>query len=295
MTFPRIYKPGHPKTFERDPVTNELVNIDKEATEALQNRDMPTEREIDAILSKADKLETEYFKLRAKAIVGIVKIFGKRRAELGLLEPKDLLIEDDMLYITFTIMKKSKKGFFQYLQFLKKQGDSDLLNKPLPVLQQECKDWNNTKEGTRIKNYRRQKVTPTSDKFAKLATEYLEFMKANYCEVTDDPKTEKWKIKFLFPSGKEVFGSDYLISADKALSGRQLLAIVKDLDPSVWLHLFRKMKGSQVARKYGRTLDSAYQVKTTLDLERTETALRYIEEFVPKLEVGEDGESKNVI
>ena len=30
MTYPRIYKEGHPKTFERDPATNELVNIDKQ-------------------------------------------------------------------------------------------------------------------------------------------------------------------------------------------------------------------------------------------------------------------------
>jgi predicted phosphoadenosine phosphosulfate sulfurtransferase len=84
-----------------------------------------------------------------------------------------------------------------------------------------------------------------------------------------------------------VFGESYKVYNDKALSGRQLLRVIKDLDPNVWLHLFRKLKGSEVARKYGRTLDSAYQVKTTLDLERTETALRYIEEFVPKLETGE--------
>jgi hypothetical protein len=37
----------------------------------------------------------------------------------------------------------------------------------------------------------------------------------------------------------------------------------------------------------GRTLDSAFAVKETLDLERIETAMRYIEEFVPKLETGE--------
>ena len=42
-----------------------------------------------------------------------------------------------------------------------------------------------------------------------------------------------------------------------------------------------------MARKYGRTLDSAYKVKETLDLARTETVLRYIEQFVPKLETGE--------
>jgi hypothetical protein len=293
LTFPRVYKEGHPKTFERDPETNELINVDKEATEALQNRPMPTEQEIDLILAKADKLEPEYFKLRAKAIIALIKIFGKRRAELGLLEPKDLTFEGEFLYVFFTICKKSKRGLFQYLKFLKKQGDPALLDKPLPVLEAECREWNKTKEGSRTKLYRRQKATPLSDKFAKLIIAYYEYMKAEYY----DPATEQWKIKFLFPSGKEMFGADYYVSTDKAISGRQLLAIYKELDPLViidgkiisggWLHLYRKLKGSQVARKYGRTLDSAYQVKTTLDLERTETALRYIEDFVPKLETGE--------
>ena len=44
---------------------------------------------------------------------------------------------------------------------------------------------------------------------------------------------------------------------------------------------------SEVARKFGRTLESVFNVKETLDLERQETALHYIEENVPKLEVGE--------
>jgi len=276
LTFPRIYLPGHPKTFARDPETNKFLHIDIEATEALQNRAMPTEQEIDDILKKADLLETLYFQLRAKAIIGLVKIFGKRRAELGLLEPKDLLIEEGLLYVTFTICKKSKKGFFQYLQFLKKQGDPELLNKPLPILQEECKNWNLTKEGSRLKKYTRQKYTPISDKFAKLVIDYFDYMTENYPSA-----------KFLFPSGKEVFGSGYLISADKALSGRQILSIVKKLDPNVWIHLFRKKKGSEVARRYGRTLESVFMVKDTLDLERLETAMHYVEANAPKMETGE--------
>jgi integrase len=200
---------------------------------------MPTEAEIEAILSKADKLENEYFQKRAKAIIALIKIFGKRRAELGMLEPKDLTIEGEFLYVFFTICKKSKKGFFQYLKFLKKQGDPALLDKPLPILEAECKDWNLTKEGSRLKTYRRQKVTPLSDKFAKLIVNYYEYMKAQYY----DSETEQWKIKFLFPSGKESFGADYYVSTDKAISGRQLLAIYKDLDSERWLHLYRKLKG----------------------------------------------------
>ena len=189
---------------------------------------------------------------------------------------KDITIEDDLLNITFTICKKSKRGFFQYLKFLERQGKPELLNKPLPILQQEYKDWNKTTEGSRLKKYRRPKQTPLSDKYAKLIFDYYHFMQENYPSA-----------RFLFPSGNNVFDTSYIVKDDKALCGRQLLRIVKELDPTVWMHLFRKLKGSEVARKYGRTIDSAFQVKTTLDLERTETALRYIEEFVPKLETGE--------
>jgi integrase len=267
LTNPRVYLKDKPKTFE---------NIDKVATEEYKNRPMPTEKEIDEILSNADKLETPYYQLRAKAIIGLVKIFGKRKAELSLLEMTDLTVEGNFLNITFTICKKSKKGLFQYFEYLKKQGNPELLNKPLPILQQEHKLWNQTPQGSRLKKVRRPKQTPVTDKYAKLILQYLSYMQTYY------PQS-----KFLFPSGVCLWGGNYIIRKDKAVSGRHLLRIVKELDPNIWMHLFRKNKGSEVARKYGRTLDSAYQVKTTLDLERTETALRYIEEFVPKLETGE--------
>jgi integrase len=267
MTNPRIYKQNKPKTFE---------NIDEEATALYRNRPILTEQEIETLLAKADQLETEYFQLRAKALIGFFKIFGKRRAELTLLEVTDLNLNGEYLEVTFTICKKFKRGFFQYLKYLKKQNSHDLLNKSLPELQEQHKVWNETTEGTKYKTVRRPKQTPVTDKYAKLIIAYLAYMAEHY------PAT-----KYVFPSGKIVFGETYVIHKDRALSGRQLLNIIKHLDPNVWLHLFRKGKGSEVARKYGRTLDSAFQVKQTLDLERTETALRYIEEFVPKLETGE--------
>ena len=215
LTNPRIYKKGLPKTFE---------NVDQEATEALKNRPMPTEKEIATLLDKADTLQTLYFQLRAKAIIGLVKVFGKRRGELCLLEMTDLTIEKGFLNVTFTICKKSKKGLFQYFEFLKKQGKPELLNKPLPTLEQEHKLWNETPEGTRLKRYRRPKQTPFTDKYAKLIMAYFSFMQTTY------PNT-----KFLFPSGREVFGSSYVIDNNQALSGRQLLNIVKQLDSTTWI------------------------------------------------------------
>jgi integrase len=262
MTNPRIYKQNKPKTFE---------NIDLAATEAYKNRTVLTEKEIDEILSKADKLPTTYFQLRAKAIIGLLKIFGKRRAELSLLENNDLTINGDYLEIIFTICKKHKRGFFQYLEYLKSEESSDLQTKTLATLQNQYKEWTDSK----IKITKRSKQTPVTDKYAKLIIAYLEYMKQYY------PAT-----KFVFPSGKIVFGETYFIHKDRALSGRQLLNIIKDLDPNVWLHLFRKGKGSEIARKFGRTLDSVFNVASTLDVSQ-QTAWHYVETHAPKLETGE--------
>jgi hypothetical protein len=230
------------------------------------------------MLEKADAIENKYFRLRVKAIIGLLKIFGKRRIELCLLEIENIKVEDDLMYLTFTVAKKHKRGLFQYFDFLKKQGDPELLNKPLPQLQEEWRAWNKTEPGYNVKRTLKPKVMPLSDKYAKLVLEYYEYLKQHYPFA-----------KFLFCSGKVVFGTYYL-HQEEFLSGRQILNLIKDLDPQVWCHLFRKGKGSEVARKYGRTLESVFMVKDTLDLERTETALRYIEENVPKMETGETNE-----
>ena len=275
MTFPRVYKPGHPKTFERDPITHEFLHIDKIETTNRMNRDVPSEIEITETLEKADLIDNEYFRLRAKAIIALGVIFGKRRIELRLLEIDDIKVEGEFLYLVFTIAKRHKRGLHQYFKFLRKQGDPELLNKPLPELEAEWREWTLTEPGYRITKTKKPKGTPLSDKYAQIVLEYYEYVKENYPES-----------KFLFPSGKDVFGS-YMIYPDKPLSGRQMLHIVNELNPDLWLHLLRKKKGSEVARKYGRTLESVFMVKETLDLVREETAYRYIEEFVPKIETGE--------
>lgn len=267
MTNPRIYIEGLPKTFE---------NVDQEESKKLRKRPVPTEQEITEMLEKAQGIENEYFRLRIQAIIGLLKIFGKRRLELSLLEMNDIQAEDNLLYVTFTVVKKHKRGLHQYIEYLKKKNDPDLLNKTLTQLEAEWREWTLTEDGYKLKNTKKPKVTPLTDKYAKLVFNYYNFMKNNYPTA-----------KFMFPSGKTLFGTNYIIFPDKNLSGRQILNLIKDLDSTVWTHLFRKGKGSEVARKYGRTLESVFMVKETLDLERQETALRYIEENVPKLETGE--------
>lgn len=266
MTNPRVYLKGKPKTFE---------NIDQQATATLRNRPIPTDQEIDSMLNLADKIPDEYFRLRAKAIIGIIKIFGKRRIELSMLELADLKAENGMLYITFTIAKKRKYGLFQFMQFCEKHNPQ-MLEQPLPQIRKAWHEWQNTEQGYRIKKPRRPKATPLTDKYAQLIYEYYLHM-----------QTKKKDAKFLFPSGKTVFGQSYLYNLDAALTGRQLYNIVKELNPQAWMHLFRKAKGEATARKYGRTLESVFMVKDTLDLSNDQTALHYVEQAVPKIETGE--------
>ena len=76
-----------------------------------------------------------------------------------------------------------------------------------------------------------------------------------------------------------VFGENYTIIGDKHLSGRQLLGIIKQLDPECWLHLFRETKGAEIARRLGQTISAVYKVKDTLDLEKEATAYRYVRRY----------------
>jgi hypothetical protein len=86
-------------------------------------------------------------------------------------------------------------------------------------------------------------------------------------------------VKYLFPSGYEVFGSAYVVLPDSHLSGRQLLRLIKPLNESAWLHLFRETKGAEIAKAEGRTLKAVYEVRETLDLENEQTAIRYVRRY----------------
>jgi integrase len=260
VTNPRV-------VIERRLVNGKWTDIlDEEATKELRNREPLSNEEIDETLREADDIKEDYFRLRVKALISIAKKFGKRRAEIAALEREDLKVEDGKLYVTFTLRKKHKKGLFQYLKFLRK-NDPAALNKPLTQIELEWKDWTKTSYGHRVKEEKRTKSVDATDKYAKMILEYLKFLQREYPNA-----------KYLFPSGKAVFGA-YIILENSHLSGRQLLNLVKPLNPDLWLHLFRETKGAEVAKAEGRTLKAVYEVRDTLDLENEETAYRYVRRY----------------
>ncbi|MFQ5999446.1 MAG: tyrosine-type recombinase/integrase [Candidatus Bathyarchaeia archaeon] len=109
----------------------------------IRRKDVLSEREIDDMITKADKLPHEYFRLRAKAISSIFRRTGKRRREVATLEMDDIMVKGKNLSITFTVVKKRKKS---------------------------------------VSSRRREKQIPLSDKCAKYIMEYWSWMKKYHPE-----------------------------------------------------------------------------------------------------------------
>jgi hypothetical protein len=68
-----------------------------------------SDTELEDALSKADKLTTEYFRLRAKAVVSLSRLSGKRRGELALIPRRNFKTIAEYLEVTFILEKKRTK------------------------------------------------------------------------------------------------------------------------------------------------------------------------------------------
>lgn len=232
----------------------------------IRHRAIPDDKEIMDTLAKADKIGNPYFRLRVKALIALVKKFGKRRAEVGSLKLADLEAKESYLYVTFTLRKKHKKGLFQFIKLLRKHKP-EALDKPLTQLESEWKLWTETEQGFTVREEKRTKRVSLEDKYAKLILEYIAYLKQENPSGT-----------FLFPSAKAVF-TTYIIDNTRSLSGSQLLRLIKPLNKKLWLHLFREMKGAEISKELGNTVAALTSVKQTLDLEREDTAYRYVERY----------------
>jgi len=109
----------------------------------VERKDVISDKEFEETVAKADKLDREYFRLRAKALLGLFARTGKRRQEVGWLEPDDLAVKGDKLSVTFTVVKKRKKS---------------------------------------VISKRREKQIPLSDPCAQYIVEYWEWMKKHHPE-----------------------------------------------------------------------------------------------------------------
>jgi hypothetical protein len=193
--------------------------VDKDATAAYKNRPILSTEEIDMMLQAANNLPTEYFQLRAKAIVALAKKFGKRRSEIARLERSKIELTNQDLEITFSLSKKRKRGLFQYMQWCEKHDPEALKTLTNEELKQRWREWQPTEEGHKVKNSESLMSISIDDKYAAFILDYLAYMDTN-CKES----------KFLFPSGLTVFGDAYIVIPDQHLSGSQILRILKPLN-----------------------------------------------------------------
>ena len=72
-----------------------------------ENRETVIEdAELGKALEKASAIPNEYFRLRALAVLSLLRLSGKRRTEITWIPLENFKIENDMLSVIFTLKKK---------------------------------------------------------------------------------------------------------------------------------------------------------------------------------------------
>lgn len=81
----------------------------RNSKERVGRKTVISDEELEAILTKANKIQNEFYRLRALAVISVLRLTGKRRGEVAMLELANFKVEDDRyLSITFTLEKKRK-------------------------------------------------------------------------------------------------------------------------------------------------------------------------------------------
>ena len=65
--------------------------------------------ELGKALEKASGIPNEYFRLRALAVLSLLRLSGKRRSEIAWIPLENFKVENDLLTVTFTLEKKKLK------------------------------------------------------------------------------------------------------------------------------------------------------------------------------------------
>ena len=95
-----------------------------------KRRTVITEEEFDDLCYQADRIEDEFMRLRAKALLCLLRLTGKRRGEVNTLKLSSFKIEKRSLNVTFILEKKRKESILQK-QAVKSIPLSDPFTKPI--------------------------------------------------------------------------------------------------------------------------------------------------------------------
>lgn len=217
------------------------------------------DNELGEALAQANAIDEEYFRLRALAIISLLRLSGKRRTEISWIPLENFKVEDDLLNVTFTLEKKKRRH--------KKCPSCATKN---PAASSFCKACGLGIAQVHItftsKQAKSLKAFPLSDPLTQHVLHYYEYL----CNLNPVPK-------FWLPSGKCVFGN-YFIIPDKHLSDRGVFNIVRKASETIWPHLFRETVASDIVRQ-DNSIIAAFKVQKRLDLEDMRTGFNYLQRF----------------
>jgi site-specific recombinase XerD len=85
--------------------------------------------ELDKALNRANTIDNEYFRLRALAVLSLLRLSGKRRTEIAWIPLENFDLENDLLAVTFSLEKKKRKHKKCPVGYTKNSGLSSILQK----------------------------------------------------------------------------------------------------------------------------------------------------------------------
>ncbi len=89
-----------------------------------------TDKEFEETMNKAEQIKNKFFRLRARALLCLLRLTGKRRTEVAMLRLDSFKVQDGFLNITFVLLKK-RKGHVLQRQSTKQIPLTDPLTKPV--------------------------------------------------------------------------------------------------------------------------------------------------------------------
>lgn len=217
------------------------------------------EEELGKALQKANSIKDEYFRLRALAVLSLLRLCGKRRGEISLIPLDNFKVENDLLNVTFSLEKKKRKH--------KKCPDCESKNSKGSLFCKKCGlDLSGVQIAFTSKQSKSLKAFPISNPLTQNILKYLDYLNS----LNPVPK-------FWLPSGKNIFGY-YAIIPNRHLSDREVFNIVRSSSETLWPHLFRETVASDIV-KQDNSIIAGFKVQKRLDLEDTRTGLRYLQRF----------------
>lgn len=235
------------------------------------------DKEFQQILMRAQEIKEKFFRLRALALLCILRLTGKRRTEVARLEINDFKIEKSFINVTFTLLKKRvgkrcpgcAKTSGSKTEFCRYCGE--------PIAHIEVKPHTLRNQST--------KTIPLTDPLTEPILEWLHYL-----------NTLKTTPKFFLPRMRSIFGHN-IIQSEAHIGGRQVFNIVRQVSDEVWPHLFRESAAADVVKK-DPSIFAAFKVMRRLDLEDFRTGFNYLKRFaadVIEREQDKEGAEADVI